>query len=442
MWDPFAEFQTETLPNGLTVHAAHWPGRPWEALGFLVHSGAVHEPVGLEGLAHFVEHLVSENTEGMTKTEQLQYFDDLGGDVSLGGTSFHRTGFDCFIPIEKSVLEKTLTFFGSMLITSQLRQKIESERQVIMSEFWGRVGSLENWGWLKKERSLMYSGLWRERYLSPMGDWQSISRITERDLQNFYDAHYTPANISVVGVGGLTLSQLTAYLQASPFGEEKPGKRTTLPEPITEFPAMTENRSIRPSARFWNFKIPKHATGSYNSAVRLPGNIPSPRVSVLAELLATELLSEIRGKNSWGYAPGCGLTGFLQFQELDFGCSALPHHVIGQVERVIESLVGSLHEKRALFESAKRQSVAKTRLLDVTAQKIRNGALHDLSHYGRIHSLKEDVETLESWSFEEFRQIQRLLVPSERRTIIRVPYAIPQTVKEKASEAWEWLRDK
>jgi predicted Zn-dependent peptidase len=281
--------------------------------------------------------------------------------------------------------------------------------------------------------------LWRERYLSALGVPESIHRITERDLQTFYDAHYTPANISIVGVGGLTLSELASALLASPFGEAKPGKRTTLPEPITEFPAIAENRNILPSARFWNFKVPKHATGAYNSTVRLPGNIPSPIVDTFAEMLGTELQMEIRGKNSWGYAPGCGLTDLIQFQELDFGCSALPHRVLGQVDQVIDAVVGSMHEKRELFESVKRQSIAKTHLLDVTAQKIRNGAVSDLSHYGRIHSLKEDVETLESWSFEDFRQILRLLAPSERRTIIRVPYALPQIVKEKFTNAWEWL---
>ena len=59
MWDPYSEFRTATLPNGLTVHAAHWPGRPWESVGVLIHSGAEQDPFGLEGLSHFVEHLVS-----------------------------------------------------------------------------------------------------------------------------------------------------------------------------------------------------------------------------------------------------------------------------------------------------------------------------------------------------------------------------------------------
>jgi len=44
MWDPYAEFESATLPNGLKVYAAHWAERPWQAIGFVIHSGAEQDP--------------------------------------------------------------------------------------------------------------------------------------------------------------------------------------------------------------------------------------------------------------------------------------------------------------------------------------------------------------------------------------------------------------
>src|SRR3989344_959027 len=134
MWDPFAEFQSETLPNGLTVHAAHWPERPWQAMGFLIHSGAEQDPIGREGVAHFVEHLVSENAD-VSKKIMCDFFHDSGGMVDLGTTGYPGTSYQLFLPIERSILAKALDIFSSMLVTAQLELQIERERHVIMGEF-------------------------------------------------------------------------------------------------------------------------------------------------------------------------------------------------------------------------------------------------------------------------------------------------------------------
>ena len=61
MYDPYADFEKATLPNGLQVYAAYWPDRPWQYVGFVLHSGANTDPEDLPGVAHFVEHLVSRN---------------------------------------------------------------------------------------------------------------------------------------------------------------------------------------------------------------------------------------------------------------------------------------------------------------------------------------------------------------------------------------------
>jgi predicted Zn-dependent peptidase len=43
-------------------------------MGFLIHSGAEHDPIGLEGVAHFVEHTTSENAP-IPKKELNDFFE-------------------------------------------------------------------------------------------------------------------------------------------------------------------------------------------------------------------------------------------------------------------------------------------------------------------------------------------------------------------------------
>src|SRR3990167_2964008 len=117
MWDPFAEFQSAMLPNGLRVHVASWPYRPWVSVGFIIHAGARLDKVGFEGTAHFVEHLVSRNTP-LTYRKINDFFEESGGGVSLGATSHHRTYYNFFVPLRK--FEEALQIFGSMLLSGNL----------------------------------------------------------------------------------------------------------------------------------------------------------------------------------------------------------------------------------------------------------------------------------------------------------------------------------
>ena len=134
MWDPYAEFQTATLSNGLSVYAAHWPRRSWQAMGFLVHSGAEHDPEGLEGLSHFVEHVVSENASIPTR-EIFAFFEGHGGAVNLGITGHPSTQYCFFAPADKAILATAFSIFGHMLLSAKLEKCIERERQVIIGEF-------------------------------------------------------------------------------------------------------------------------------------------------------------------------------------------------------------------------------------------------------------------------------------------------------------------
>ena len=134
MWDPYSEFESATLPNGLQVHAAHWEKRPWQAVGFVIHSGAEQDPVGLEGLIHFVEHLVSKNTPTSLKDMEM-FFNDCGGSANFGMTGYGDSKYRFFVPADRAVITRAFDMFGQMLLQGRLERFVERERQVIIGEF-------------------------------------------------------------------------------------------------------------------------------------------------------------------------------------------------------------------------------------------------------------------------------------------------------------------
>lgn len=417
MWDPYAEFQSATLPNGLTVHAAYWPRRPWEAMGFLIHSGAEYDPVGLEGLSHFVEHLVSENAN-VSKKEINAFFEDCGGMVSLGTTGYPHTHYRFFVPTDKTVLARAFSIFGHMLFLAKLEKFIERERQVIIGEFHRHYPVKFKLDLDVREHKALYAGYWLERFVRPLGNPESVGQITQSELQSHYDAHYTPANMSVVGVGGMQLSELVELLSESLFATSKKGIRTPLPTPATDVAPPSETRHI--------FEVSKHFTapievGAYRSVAKIPGNINGRVIHVMKEMFNEVLNEEVRERRAWAYAIDSSRHNFRHFYEFSINCGALALKAIDDIEEVIEVCIASMGDREDLFEQAKRRALASNFMTDPTGKGICDGALDDLAEDQRIVSLAEIGNDLECVTMSDVRNLLQWLRPERRWTLITRP---------------------
>lgn len=419
MWDPYAEFQVAKLPNGLTVHAAYWAGRPWEAMGFLIHSGAKQDPVGLEGVAHFVEHLVSDNTS-VPKREMRMFFDDCGGTVSLGATDYPYTRYRFFVPADKKVIAGALSMFGHMLFSAKLKNLIERERQVIIGEFNREYPTKLKLDFHERENRALYSGHWLERFVISLGNPESIGRIKQDDLQSFYDMHYTPANMSIVGVGSITLSELVELISESPLAINKKGVRTPLLSPITDITPPSETRYI--------VEISRHITmaalakvGSYRSVAKLPGNIKGQTVRIMNEMFDKVLEEEVRERRAWAYYISVSRRNLGQFYTFSINCGSLALEALDSIEEVIEDIIVSMKDREDLFEQVKRRALARNFMIDLTGRDICDIALDDLTDEQRIVPLVECRNDIERVTMDDIRNLLQWLRPEMRWTFITKP---------------------
>jgi predicted Zn-dependent peptidase len=417
MWDPYAEFQTAILSNGLTVHAAHWPERPWEAMGFLLHSGAEYDPIGLEGLAHFIEHLVSENAN-VSKKDLTAFFEDCGGMVSLGTTGYPYTRYRFFVPTDKVILARAFSIFGYMLLSAKLEKFIERERQVIIGEFHRKYPFKFKLDLDVREHKALYAGYWLERFVCPLGNPESVGRITKSDLQSHYDTHYTPANMSIVGVGGMTLEELVELLSESPFATSKKGVRTPLPIPAIDVVPPSETRYV--------FEVSKHITmpievGAYRSVAKIPGNINGRVIRIMKEMFNKVLNEEVRERRAWAYAIDSSRHNFRHFYEFSINCGAIALKAIGDIEEVIEVCIASMGDREDLFEQAKRCALASNFMIDPTGKGICDGVLGDLADNQRIISLGEIGNDLDRVTIEDIRNSLQWLRSERRWTLIMRP---------------------
>lgn len=417
MWDPYQEFESAVLHNGLSVHVAQWPGRPWEAISFLVHSGAEHDVIGREGTAHFTEHLVSENA-CIPKNEIKQFFKSNGGSISLGMTSYHGTWYDIFLPSNTSLLKRAFDITGQMLLSAYLDKCVERERQVVIEEF-NRIYSSKfsiNLRLLERERKALYSGYWLERFVRPLGKPESIRLITEDDLQQYYDTHYTPPNMSIVCVGGKSLPEIVDLLSRSPFAQKKEGVRSPLPSSVVDFgyPKETGYRN----RVFSRIKGTFNSVVRYRSVAKIPITDNLATIRIVCEMLSYVLTKEVRERHAWTYHIGAYYNNFRHFLEFSIQCDALAFKALNDIEKVVESCITSLWTNNVLFEEAKRNIFLQNAVVDLSGEDVCSAARNSLLTFHKIRTLSEVCHDINRVRMEDVQEVLKLLELKRRWTLV------------------------
>lgn len=221
--DVYDGFSSTTLPNGLTV-STQQRRVSWEYIGILVHAGAKEDPAGRSGLAHLVEQLVGENVGDLTFAQLEKRFQALGATAHFGSTSYLSTSFDVHLPASEARIQEALVLFGTMLLEGHLTRNVQEEKAVILHEYhidyphaFARSWALKGRPWLFEQHARLNS------FHSTLGVLEEWMPCTQPDIQTFYDRYYTPANMSLVGIGALSQDRLLHLLQNTPFVCSKPG---------------------------------------------------------------------------------------------------------------------------------------------------------------------------------------------------------------------------
>jgi len=417
MWDPFEKFQKTILPNNLKIHASYWPNRPWEAIGFIIHVGAKDDPIGQEGLTHFTEHVVSSNSI-MDLSEFKKLLKEKGCNYNLGGTNGVRTSYSIFTPTDKNFLKMVFNFFGGMLISANFKKMIEEERQIIKREFRRDYPSQKMLEIAMDYHKILFKDFWLERMTSPIGTLASIEKISREELNAHYERFYVPANIEIMGVGGMSLTELTEIIVDSPFNSLKPGEKNLPPISLSEIAPPSENRHIFKMSDYTSIPL---ETTRYETTAKIPNKIHKKVISVGIEMLNEIIFQEIREKKLLSYDSSAGYTNLGAFHEINIRCYDLTNESINEFEAIIESIIIGMKNQKKLLELVKNQLIKGNTMLDLTAQRTRDLAMDDLIYGEKIISIKEENLNIKKVTMSDIINFFELLLPEMRLTRISKP---------------------
>ncbi len=419
MWDPYAEFETVTLPNGLKICASHWPGKDWEAIGFVVHCGVEQDPVDLVGLSHFVEHMVASNAD--TEKNRIRNFvKSIGGDLMLGSTGYQSTCYSLFIPIDKAYVKRSLAMFGNMLLFLKLKKFLERETKVIIGEFDGTFSDQVDIELIMRQKRALYSGSRLASSISASGMPEIIGRITQDDVQSHYDLFYTPHNITIVAIGGLTVEVLLDLIKASPFARNKIGDHTIKTQPLSCINPPHQTRHEYSDSQIHGGSV-STSIGGYDSYANMPGTINPQTIYMYREILESLLFEEVRQRRSWTYDIHVDCQDFGFLRTLVIKCPALALSALDHIDEVIEWCICESTSNRKLFEQHRRESIMGTTMIDASGSEILENSLKDITGHNRIISMREIRNNFEKTTFEDIQNLAQYLVPEMRYTRVVRP---------------------
>jgi len=231
--------QRTTLNNGIRVLSEKVPGCHSVSLGVWVNNGSRHEPAEINGISHFVEHMLFKGTARRSAQAIAREVDSVGG--LLNG--FTSREFSCyFVKILAEKLPMAVDLLGDMICNSKFDlDDIEKERRVILQE----IAMIDD----SPEESIhdqFTSSFWAGHSLGRpvIGTPEIVGDIDRQQMLDFMGQRYGGKNICVVAAGSLDHKELVALVEQSLNGVPEEGVEQESTVPVVSRRIEVVNRDL------------------------------------------------------------------------------------------------------------------------------------------------------------------------------------------------------
>jgi predicted Zn-dependent peptidase len=201
-------YRVTRLENGLTLATAEMPHMVGVSVGVWVGVGSRYEPAELNGVCHFIEHLLFKGTRKRSAKEISQAVEGVGGYLNAF-TSEETTCFHARAAHEH--FDELLDVLIDMLLNSRFAPgEIAKEREVIKEEMAMYLDEPQH-----QVQELLNATLWPEQPLGrPItGTPQTLDRMKRHHLVGYLRNHYCAGSTLIVAAGKIDHAQALSGLR-------------------------------------------------------------------------------------------------------------------------------------------------------------------------------------------------------------------------------------
>lgn len=217
--------------NGLTVLSEPMPHVRSISLGIWLKNGSRSERPEVNGVAHFIEHLLFKGTTNRTAEEIARQVDSIGGHLD----AFTAKETICY---STKVLDEHLPIAFDVLSDLVLHPKFDAEdlkkeRGVILEEIKMVEDTPDD---LVSE--IFIQNFWKDQPLGRpiLGTKSTVERLNRGEVLDFYRQFYTPGNLIISAAGNLEHERVVELVR------QKFGHCQAVPNGLVDIPHHTHSR--------------------------------------------------------------------------------------------------------------------------------------------------------------------------------------------------------
>ncbi len=189
-------YEYKTLDNGIRIIAEKIPHLRSVSIGVWIGNGSRHEDKNINGISHFIEHMLFKGTQKRSAKDIAYTIDSVGGMIN----AFTAREYTCFYTKTlDSHADIAMDVLSDMLFSSLLKNEdIELERNVIYEEIGMYEDSPEDLVF-----DLASEAVWGDTPLgrTVLGTKESLANINSDIMRDYIKTHYTSKNI-IISVAG------------------------------------------------------------------------------------------------------------------------------------------------------------------------------------------------------------------------------------------------
>ncbi|GAI07299.1 unnamed protein product, partial [marine sediment metagenome] len=189
------EFKHKELSNGLSIIGEVNKSAQSAAVGFFVRTGARDETAQINGVSHFLEHMLFKGTQQLSAFEVNEAFDKTGAQYNAFTSEENTVYYAAVLP---EYLDEVTKLWTRLLRPALREQDFNIEKDVIKEEI-AMYKDQPHFDVMDRGRSLHFAG--HPCGLSVLGTPENITDLTAEQMREYFSRRYAPNNLVAACAG-------------------------------------------------------------------------------------------------------------------------------------------------------------------------------------------------------------------------------------------------
>jgi predicted Zn-dependent peptidase len=376
----------EVLSNGLTILTEEMPHIRSVSIGIWIKTGSRNEDPELNGISHFVEHMVFKGTHNRTAEQIAREVDSVGGNMD----AFTAKECICFdVKVLDEHLPTALDILSDLVLNPVFDPaELARERGVIIEEI---KMDEDNPDYLVHE--IFTQSFWRDHALGKpiLGTKETVKRFEQAILVDYYKRFFIPNNMIIAAAGNVSHERLVELVTAKFSGLKSGPNGFKQDEPKISARINMRNKKALEQVQLC-VGVPSLSIGDERRFVSYILN------TLLGGGMSSRLFQSVREKQGLAYSIYSELNPYR-----DTGCMCVYAGTSREnAPKVVQSVISEFRKLKSEAVSAEELKRAKAQLkgslmlsLESSTARMSNLARQEL-YFDRFYSMDEIISRVEA----------------------------------------------